>query len=71
MNQELSVAPKVFKKGERVYITSLGETGRVSYVRFRAPQYSTPDAYSIMLDSRMDDPYYSGSVFAAEDVVKL
>lgn len=64
-------APKVFGKGDSVYVKSLGQTGKVKYVRFKAPNYNEPDAYSILLDSKLNDPYYSGSIFSADDVVKV
>lgn len=42
--------------------------GKVGYVRMRAPEYSVPEAVSVVLDNRKDDPAYKGTVFPAEEI---
>lgn len=53
-------------RGTRV-ITPQG-TGVVAYVRMAGPSYITPEAVSVVLDSKRNFPSYCGTVFAAKDV---
>jgi len=53
-------------KGDRVQ-TPLG-AGTVAYQRMAPPAFSTPEAISVVLDSRRHDPRYTGTIFPAADV---
>jgi hypothetical protein len=55
-----------FKPGTPV-MTSMGR-GEVVFSRMAAPTYSEAEAYSIKLDSRKNDPTYTGTMFSASDV---
>lgn len=57
-----------FTKGERVE-TPLGR-GNVAYQRMKGPTYSEAEAVSVVLDNRRNDYNYTGTMFAAIDVIK-
>lgn len=57
----------VFLAGDRV-VTPLGP-GRVAYVRMAAPDYTQVQAVAVVLDSEQTNPTYTGTIFAATDVV--
>lgn len=61
------------RKGQRVTVPLKGEqaAGTVAYVRMAPPSYDTIAAVSVVLDCRRDDPGYTGSVFAAEQVTPV
>jgi hypothetical protein len=63
----MSVPQTPLKAGARVQ-TRLG-TGTVVYTRNGPPDYTAPEAVSVRLDNRHDDPRYSGTMFAAGDVI--
>lgn len=44
------------------------EPGEVVFQRNAPPMYTTPEAYSVRLDSRADKPGYTGTMFAADKV---
>jgi hypothetical protein len=52
--------------GTRV-TTPLGP-GVVKSKRMAPPDFSSEQAYSVRLDSRVEDSRYAGTVFAAEDI---
>lgn len=55
------------QKGCRVRVKS--EYGKVNYVRMKPPEYNSIEVVSVILDSRSNDPNYSGTIFSVEDVV--
>ena len=61
-----------FLKGERVIVTmESGEvSGTIVYSRMAPPQYSVPEVYSVRLDSRKNDPSYTGTIVRANQVRK-
>jgi hypothetical protein len=56
------------KEGARVYVKGVGpgRVGRVVYVRFAPPDFTTPCAYSVVLDANLGRPGYVGTVYSAE-----
>lgn len=42
--------------------------GVVAYVRMAPPSYATVAAASVILDSKLGTPGYSGTVFPAEEI---
>lgn len=56
----------MLRKDEKVS-TPLGH-GVVRFVRMKPPTYSEVEAASVFLDARSQDPGYSGTMFAAEDI---
>jgi hypothetical protein len=60
-----------FDRGSRV--TTPEGTGTVLYRRMRPPDYSEVEVYSVCLDSKKAEserppfPFYSGTIFSAED----
>lgn len=60
---------KVFKKGDRVSVK--GKSGSVAFVRMAGPSYSSPQAYSVVMDDKKSRAGYTGSMYAAKDVKAL
>ena len=61
----------MYKKGQSVIVTfedGRQETGRVVYQRMAPPNYSTPEAVSVFLDSRREVYGYAGTMFLAKNV---
>ena len=54
-----------FKRGDRVLTP--GGYGTVMYVRMAAPEFSTPEAYSVRLD-KPNPGAYTGTVYPANCV---
>ena len=50
-----------------VVITSLGE-GCVMYIRNGPPDFSEPEAVSVFLDCKKDEPHYFGTLFLVKDI---
>lgn len=57
-----------FVKGERV-MTPLG-VGRVAYQRMAPPDYTNAEVVSVLLDDRINNTGYNGSLFPADKVTK-
>jgi hypothetical protein len=55
-----------FTKGKRVN-TPQGP-GKIVYVRMAPPTYSEVASVSVALESRQNEPGYSGTIFKAEDI---
>jgi hypothetical protein len=55
-----------FLKGDRV-MTPIG-AGAIAYARMAPPDYSTAEAYSVVLDDQRNRPGYTSTLFAAEFV---
>jgi hypothetical protein len=60
----------MFDSGERVFVLSFNEYATVKYVRMMPPLFRVPEVYSVILESRMADLKYSGTIVQAKDVVK-
>jgi hypothetical protein len=58
-----------FQKGQRVQ-TPLGP-GQVAYQRMGPPNYSKPEAVSVVLDAKQNKPGYTGTMFDAKKVKPL
>jgi hypothetical protein len=57
---------KQFDKGDRV--RAGGKTGTVASRRMGPPDYAQVEAYSVVLDERINRPGYAGTMFKAADV---
>lgn len=55
-----------FRKGQTV--TTPQGRGIVIYVRMAGPDYTEPEAVSVLLDNRSNRPNYAGTIFPAEHV---
>jgi hypothetical protein len=44
--------------------------GKVLYVRMAPPSYSEVASVSVILESKKNDPKYTGSIFSAQDITE-
>jgi hypothetical protein len=64
-----------FSKGDRVRVQASDsapeQLGTVAFVRMAAPDYSSAEAVSVILDAHRERPGYSGSMFPAAQVTPV
>lgn len=53
-----------FKNGDVVY-------GKFSYRRLKAPDFTEPEAISILLSNRLNNPFYYGTVFSIDSIANV
>jgi len=60
----------VLPQGTRVDVLYGGQLlpGSVNYVRLAPPAFAEPEVYSVLLDERLTEPGYAGSIFKAAQV---
>lgn len=64
----------MFDKGDRVLARFIidnqehWEPGTINYRRMAPPDFKRVEAYSVILDSKKDDPGYAGTIRLAESV---
>lgn len=56
-----------FDKGDRV--RTIHGNGTVNYKRYKPDEYIEVESYSVILDSRINDDYYSGTIISEKGVL--
>ena len=62
-------AMNIYLKGD-IVLTPQG-FGKVAYIRMRSPNYSEIEAVSVVLDSKMWETGYTGTIFPSSEVALI